>query len=44
MRAWLRGHLYLKKPTEKIMDLAALENQGITDVFLNEPEGYLGNR
>lgn len=42
VRAWLGGHLYPEKPTGSILDLGALENQGITDVFLNEPEKYLG--
>ena len=42
VRAWLSGHLYPEKPTGGILDLGILENQGITDVFLNEPEKYLG--
>ena len=41
VRAWLSGHLYPEKPTGTRLDLSALEEQGITDVFLNEPEGYL---
>lgn len=41
VRAWFAGHLYPEKPTGGILDLAALEAQGITDVFLNEPERYL---
>lgn len=41
VRAWLSGHLYPEKPTGGRLDLKALENQGITDVFLNEPEIYL---
>lgn len=41
VRAWLAGHLYPEKPTGNILDLVALEKQGITDVFLNEPEKYL---
>ena len=41
VRAWLSGHLYPEKPTGTRLDLKALEEQGITDVFLNEPEGYL---
>lgn len=41
VRAWLTGHLYPEKPTGNILDLKALEKQGITDVFLNEPEKYL---
>ena len=41
VRAWLSGHLYPEKPTGTALDLKALENIGITDVFLNEPEAYL---
>ncbi len=41
VRAWLTGHLYPEKPTGTVLDLKALENIGITDVFLNEPEAYL---
>lgn len=41
VRAWFGGHLYPEKPTGTRLDLASLETQGITDVFLNEPEMYL---
>ena len=41
VRAWFAGHLYPEKPTGAKLDLAALERQGITDVFLNEPERYV---
>lgn len=41
VRAWMGGHLYPEKPTGTRLDLAILEQQGITDVFLNEPEQYL---
>ena len=41
VRAWFTGHLYPDKSTGTILDLAALEKQGISDVFLNEPEKYL---
>lgn len=41
VRAWFVGHLYPEKPTGNMLDLAELEEQGITDVFLNEPERYL---
>ena len=41
VRAWLSGHLYPEKPTGRKLDLLALEEKGITDVFLNEPERYL---
>lgn len=41
VRAWFSGHLYPEKPTGGRLDLASLEDKGITDVFLNEPEAYL---
>ena len=41
VRAYFAGHLYPEKPTGTRLDLKALEEQGITDVFLNEPEVYL---
>lgn len=41
VRAWLGGHLYPERPTGTRIDLGMLEEQGITDVFLNEPERYL---
>lgn len=41
VRAWFTGHLYPEKPTGTKLDLILLEKQGITDVFLNEPERYL---
>lgn len=41
VRAYFVGHLYPEKPTGTRLDLAALERQGITDVFLNEPERYV---
>lgn len=41
VRAWFTGHLYPEKPTGTKLDLKFLEKQGITDVFLNEPEQYL---
>lgn len=41
VRAWFSGHLFPEKPTGGRLDLAALEEKGITDVFLNEPEVYL---
>ncbi len=43
VRAYFSGHLYPEKPTGTRLDLRALEQQGITDVILNEPERYLGN-
>lgn len=44
VRAWFGGHLYPEKPTGTRLDLERLEEKGITDVFLNEPERYLGER
>jgi len=41
VRAWMTGHLYPEKPTGTKLDLYKLENMGITDVFLNEPEREL---
>lgn len=41
VRAWFTGHLYPEKPTGTLLDLKALEKQGITDVILNEPEIYI---
>lgn len=41
VRAWFTGHLYPEKPTGTLLDLDKLEKQGITDVFLNEPEMYI---
>lgn len=40
VRAWFTGHLYPEEPTGNKLDLKLLERQGITDVFLNEPERY----
>ena len=41
VRAWFSGHLYPEKPTGTKLDLQKLEKQGITDVFINEPEAYV---
>lgn len=41
VRAWFSGHLFPEKPTGIRLDLDLLEQRGITDVFLNEPEIYL---
>ncbi len=41
VRAWLTGHLYPEKSTGNLLNLDMLKQQGITDVFLNEPERYL---
>lgn len=41
VRAWFTGHLFPEKPTGTKLNMAELKKQGITDVFLNEPERYL---
>lgn len=41
VRAWFTGHLYPEKPGGKKLDMEMIEDKGITDVFLNEPEMYL---
>lgn len=41
VRAWLSGHLYPEKPTGTKLDINALEQKGITDLILNEPEMYI---
>lgn len=41
VRAWFSGHLYPEISSGNKLDLIKLEEQGITDVFLNEPERYL---
>lgn len=40
VRAWFGGHLYPEKPTGTKLNFTILEQKGITDVFLNEPEFY----
>ena len=40
VRTYFSGHLYPEKPTGTRLDLRRLEEKGITDVFLNEPEVY----
>ena len=40
VRAWFTGHLYPEKPSGNMLDMDILQEQGITDVFLNEPEKY----
>lgn len=41
VRAWMSGHLFPEKPTGTRLDFKPLEEQGITDIILNEPEVYL---
>lgn len=41
VRAWMSGHLYPEKPTGNKLDFNSLEEKGITDIILNEPEAYI---
>lgn len=41
VRAWMSGHLYPEKPTGTKLDMGRLEEWGITDIILNEPEAYV---
>lgn len=41
VRAWMTGYLYPDKPTGRLLDLKPLEEKGITDLFMNEPERYV---
>lgn len=41
VRVYFSGHLYPEKPTGTKLNLKDLEQMGVTDVFLNEPERYL---
>lgn len=41
VRAWMSGHLYPEKPTGTRLNLTELEDIGITDIILNEPEAYI---
>ena len=41
VRAFGGGRLFPEKPSGIVLDLKPLEMQGITDIFLNEPEKYL---
>ena len=41
IRGWLGGCLWPEKSTGKMLDIKRLEEKGITDVFLNEPEMYV---
>ncbi len=41
VRAYFGGHLYPEKPTGGRLDIKAMEEKGITDIFINEPEAYL---
>lgn len=43
VRAWFLGHLYPEPPTGTRLNIGRLEDKGITDIFLNEPEAYLIN-
>ncbi len=41
VRAWMAGHLFPERPTGTKLNLNELEEKGITDIILNEPERYL---
>ena len=41
VRAWMSGHLYPEKSTGTRLKMEWLEEMGITDLILNEPEVYL---
>ena len=41
VRAYMGGHLYPEKSTGNKLNFAELEEQGITDIILNEPEVYV---
>ena len=41
VRAWMSGHLYPEKSTGTRLKMEWLEELGITDLILNEPEVYL---
>lgn len=41
VRAWMSGHLYPEKPTGNRLDFLPLEEKGISDIILNEPEAYI---
>lgn len=41
VRAWMAGHLYPEKPTGTRLNILELEEKGITDIIMNEPERYL---
>ena len=41
VRTWMAGHLFPERPTGTKLNLNELEEKGITDIILNEPERYL---
>lgn len=41
VRAWMSGYLYPEKPSGVKLDLKSLEEKGITDLIMNEPEAYV---
>ncbi len=41
VRAWMSGYLYPEKPTGERVDLKKIEQTGITDLIMNEPEAYI---
>lgn len=41
VRAWMSGHLYPDKSEGNLLNLNELEQIGITDIIMNEPERYV---
>lgn len=41
VRAWMSGYLYPEKSSGNRLDFRSLEDQGITDMIMNEPEVYV---
>lgn len=41
VRAWMSGYLFPEKPSGNRLNFQELEEKGITDIILNEPEAYL---
>ena len=41
VRAWFTGPLFPVKQADPVLNIAKLEQQGITDIFVNDPNKYL---
>lgn len=41
VRAWFTGSLYPVKQAEPLLDIGQLKYQGITDIFVNNPDKYI---
>ncbi len=41
VRAWYSATLYSLQSEEKFLNIAMLEQSGITDFFVNDPEKYM---